>query len=218
MTEFRTEEEQIAALKKWWNDNGKSLLIGVGLALAIVFGWKAYQNSQIQMKSEASALYQQLITEATQNSVSDEEANTLSYLAGEIKTKFESTEYAIYAALFIAKDAVENQNYDLAKSELNWALTHTEDQRIQHIIKARVARILSQQGNHEEALNMLNASLSQFEPAYLELTGDIKSRMGDKEAAINAYTSAYELIKESPQSQPLLAVKLSDLGVNPETL
>ena len=57
MTEFRTEEEQIAALKKWWNDNSKSLLIGVGLALAIVFGWKAYQNSQIQMKSELNRIF-----------------------------------------------------------------------------------------------------------------------------------------------------------------
>lgn len=218
MTEFRTEEEQIAALKNWWNNNGKSLLIGIGLALVIVFGWKAYQNSVIQMKSEASALYQQLITEATKNNFDNEEANTLNYLATEIKTKFESTEYAIYASLFIAKDAVEGQDYDLASSELNWVLSHTDDQRIQHIVKARLARILSEQGNHEEALTMLNATLSQFKPAYLELIGDINNRMGKKEDAITAYKSAFELIKETPQAQPLLAVKLSDLGINPETL
>jgi len=36
--EHRTEEEQVAALKQWWNDNGNSLIIGVGLALALVFG------------------------------------------------------------------------------------------------------------------------------------------------------------------------------------
>lgn len=38
--EHRTEEEQVAALKQWWKDNGNSLIIGVGLALAVVFGWK----------------------------------------------------------------------------------------------------------------------------------------------------------------------------------
>ena len=185
MTELRTEEEQIAALKQWWNDNGKSLLIGISLALVIVFGWKAYQNSVIQTKSEASALYQQLIAEATKNKLDNEE---------------------------------ESKDYELASSELNWVLSHSDDQRIQHIIKGRLARILSEQGNHQGALDMLNASLSQFEPSYFELIGDIKSRMGEQEAAIDAYKSAYALIKEKPQAQPLLAVKLSDLGVNPETL
>lgn len=218
MTEFRTEEEQIAALKKWWNDNGQSLLIGIGLALVIVFGWKAYQNNVIQMKTEASSLYQQLIAEATKNNFDDEEADTLSYLANEIKTKFDSTEYAIYASLFLAKDAIEKQNYDTAKEELNWVLSNSDDVRIQHIVKARIARILSAEGQHEDAIAMLNATATQFEPAYLELKGDIKSRMGEKDAAIEAYTSAFQLIKDRPQAQPLLAVKLSDLGVNPETL
>ena len=218
MSEFKTEEEQIAALKKWWSDNGKSLLMGIGLALAIVFAWKAYQNNVIKLKTEASTLYQQLITEATKNNFDDEEADTLNYLANEIKTKYESTEYALYAALFMAKDAIDDNDYAVATEELNWVLAHSEDQRIQHITKGRLARVMSAQGKHQEALDILNASLSQFEPIYLELAGDIKNRMGEKEAAIDAYMSAYALIKDRPQSQPLLAVKLSNLGVNPKTL
>lgn len=218
MSEFRTEEEQIAAIKRWWSDNGQSLLIGIGLALAIVFGWKAYQNSVIQTKTEASGLYQQLMSEATRNDFDNEEANTLAFLANEIKTKFESSEYAIYAAMFLAKDAVEQKNYETAKAELNWILDRTEDARIQHIVKGRLARILSAEGQHDEALAMLDASLSQFEPVFLEIKGDINNRMGNKEQAIEAYQSAYQLVKNKPQSLPLLAVKLSDLGVNPETL
>lgn len=218
MTELRTEEEQIAAIKRWWAENGRSLLIGIGLALAIVFGWKAYQNSVIQTNTEASGLYQQLITEATKNNFDNEDANTLAYLANELKTKFESSEYAIFAAMFLAKDAVEKKNYEEAKTELNWILSKTEDARIQHIVKGRLARILSAEGQHEEALAMLDASLSQFEPAYLELKGDINKRLGNTEQAIEAYQTAYQLIKDKPQTLPLLAVKLSDLGVNPETL
>ena len=218
MTELRTEEEQIAVMKKWWAENGRSLLIGIGLALAIVFGWKAYQNSVIQTKTEASGLYQQLMTEATKNNFDNEDANTLSYLANEIKTKFESSEYAIYAAMFLAKDAIEQKNYEAAKNELNWVLSRTEDSRTQHIVNARLARILSAEGQHEEALAKLNASLPQFEPVYLELKGDINKRMGNTEQAVEAYKTAYLLIKDKPQTLPLLAVKLSDLGVNPETL
>lgn len=218
MTEFRTEEEQIAALKNWWKENGRSLLIGIGLALVIVFGWKAYQNNDILNKTEASSLYQQLITEATKNNFDNDGAATLTYLASELKIKFESTEYAVYAALFLAKDAVQEQQYDTAKDELNWILSNSDDARIQHIATARLARILSIEGSNDEALALLNATLPQFEARFLELKGDIKKRMGEMEAAIEAYSSAYELIKENPQAQPLLAVKLSDLGVNPETL
>ena len=218
MTEFRTEEEQIAALKNWWKENGQTLLIGIGLALVVVFGWKAYQNNVIQNKTEASSLYQQLIAEATKNNFDDESVATLDYLANEIKAKFESTEYAIYAAMFLAKEAVQNQSYDVAIEELQWILSNTDDARIQHIVTARLARVLSAQDKNEEALALLNATLPQFEASYLELKGDIKKRMGEPEAAIEAYSSAYALIKDRPQAQPLLAVKLSDLGVNPETL
>ena len=218
MTEFRTEEEQIAALKNWWKENGRTLLIGVGLALLIVFGWKAYQNNVTLNKTEASSLYQQLIAEATKNNFDDDGVETLSYLATELKTKFESTEYAIYAAMFLAKDAVQKQNYEAAAEELNWILSNTDDARIQHIVNARLARVLSAEGKDEEALALLNATLPQFEPGYLELKGDINKRLGKTDAAIEAYSAAYVLIKDRPQALPLLAVKLSDLGVNPETL
>ena len=46
MAELRTEEEQVQAIKDWWKNNGSSLLIGIGAALAIVFGWQAWQNHQ----------------------------------------------------------------------------------------------------------------------------------------------------------------------------
>jgi len=219
VNDFSTEEEQIAALKKWWKDNGNSLLMGVGVALAIVFGWKAYQNSVIQEKTEASLMYQQLIGAATQSSIDDsDEAETVSYLAGELKAKFEDSEYAIYAAMFIAKERVEDKEYEKAQTELNWILSNTEDSRIKQITQARLARILSVLGQHDEALALLSSPESAFEASYLEITGDIKKRMGDESAAIDAYKNAYVLIKEAPQAQPLLAVKLSDLGVNPETL
>ena len=219
MNDFSTEEEQVAALKKWWKDNGNSLLIGVGVALAIAFGWKAYQGGVIEDKTQASFMYQQLITAATQTSFEEaEEAQTVSYLASDLKNKYSDSEYAIYAAMFIAKESVEANDLETAKVELNWILANTDDSRIMHIVKGRIARILSAEDKHDEALAMLNADDSDFEASYLEIKGDIKQRTGDRAAAIEAYKSAFELVKDSPQAQPLLAVKLSNLGINPETL
>ncbi|MEX2327847.1 MAG: tetratricopeptide repeat protein, partial [Pseudomonadales bacterium] len=39
-----TDEEQIEAIKKWWDENGKSILIGIVLALGGVFGYQAWDN------------------------------------------------------------------------------------------------------------------------------------------------------------------------------
>jgi predicted negative regulator of RcsB-dependent stress response len=219
VSEFRTEEEQVAALKKWWKDNGNSLLMGVGVALAIVFGWKAYQNGVLQEKTAASLMYQQLVTAATKNDFDEvDEAETVTYLASELKDKFEGSEYALYAAMFIAKENVADKDYAGAETQLNWALANTEDVRIQHILNARLARLLSAQDKHDEALALLVATDPAFKASYLEIEGDIKNRKGDVSGAVDAYKTAFELVKENPQAQPLLAVKLSSLGLNPDTL
>ena len=219
MSDYSTEEEQIAAIKNWWKNNGNSLLIGIGLALIIIFGWKAYQNSIIESKSEASMLYQQMISAATSvDPTAAEEGSTVSYLAEEIKTKFTDSEYAIYAAMFIAKESVADENYDKAKSEFTWVLENTEDQRILHIVNGRLARIYSILGDNEGALKLLVASDPAFEASYQEIIGDIKVRTNEKQAAIDAYSKAYRLVKSTPQALPLLAVKLSNLGIDPEAL
>jgi len=216
--DFNTEEEQIAALKKWWKEYSSSILMGIGVSLAVIFGWQAYQQNQIDGKSEASLKYQQLITAVTAKDAETDGAETISFLASELKEKFNDTEYAIYASLFIAKESVQNKDLDAAKTELNWVLANSEDTRIKHIVTGRIARILASQDKNEEALAMLVATDKPFEGDYLEIIGDIKNRSGDKTGAIESYTKAFSLIKDSPQSQPLLAVKLADLGVNPETL
>ena len=61
MAELRTEEEQVQALKNWWNENGKSLLLWIAVALAAVFGWKGWQQQQAVEAENASVLYQNLL-------------------------------------------------------------------------------------------------------------------------------------------------------------
>lgn len=218
MTTYKTEEEQIAALKNWWKENGNSLLMGIGAALAIIFGWKAYQNSVEQDKTEASMMYQELISAATEMSFSTEEDSTIEYLSNQLKENFEDSEYSIYAAMFLAKESASKGDLDGALNHLDWAKSNTEDVRLQNILIGRYARILSAQGKHDDALAMLVATDEQFKAAFLEIKGDIHKRKGEEEAAATAYTEAFTLIKENPQALPLLAVKLADLGVNPETL
>ena len=38
MESYRTEEEQVEALKRWWDENGRSTMTAVVLALVAGFG------------------------------------------------------------------------------------------------------------------------------------------------------------------------------------
>jgi|GEM_PF-181845 len=54
MAEFETEEQQVEALKQWWADNGRAVLLGIGIGLAMIFGGSPYAA----MASLAEARFQ----------------------------------------------------------------------------------------------------------------------------------------------------------------
>ena len=58
----RTEDEDLAQIKDWWQRNGKPLVTGGILALAVVFGWQAWQKYQTNQAQGASIVYQQPVS------------------------------------------------------------------------------------------------------------------------------------------------------------
>ncbi|WP_250658501.1 YfgM family protein [Alkalimarinus coralli] len=215
--EHRTEEEQVAALKQWWKDNGNSLMIGVGLALALVFGWKMYQQSVENTKNAASSLYQQLLEVALEPAENDESASTVEFIAKKLKTEFEDTEYATYSALFLAKSAIGKKDLEGAEAELQWILANNSDSSLIPLVKARLARVLDRQGEQQEALALLDAKdAGTYSALYLEVKGDIYYRAGDMDKAKQSYIEAYKAMKASDVQRPMLTLKMADLGISEE--
>jgi predicted negative regulator of RcsB-dependent stress response len=48
-----TEEEQIEALKRWWEENGKQTLLGIALIVGGYFGWQAWTDHGVEQASAA---------------------------------------------------------------------------------------------------------------------------------------------------------------------
>ena len=61
MESYRTEEEQVEALKKWWDENGRSTIAAIIVALGIGFGWQGWQKYQDTESENASQRYQNLL-------------------------------------------------------------------------------------------------------------------------------------------------------------
>ena len=60
MSEFRTDEEQAELVKKWWSENGTSIVATVAVVAAGWFGWTKYEENVQQTGEAASAVFNQL--------------------------------------------------------------------------------------------------------------------------------------------------------------
>ena len=57
MVTDRTEEEQVEALKKWWEENGTQLLIGIVVVLGGIFGFRTWEANTAEAAETATLIY-----------------------------------------------------------------------------------------------------------------------------------------------------------------
>ncbi len=213
MAELRTEEEQIEAIKRWWKKNGSSLLLGIALALAIVFGWQAWQNHQANQKARSAADFGQLIQQATTAST-DEDRESVMFLANRVRENYSGTAYAVYAALIQANQQMMASNDPAAAAEtLQWALAQAESgSALSLIVRSRLARTQYGAGNYDAALQTIRSAgdAGEFAGLLAELEGDILVATGDKTGAEKAYRRASET---GGDTIGVIRQKLASLGV-----
>ena len=210
MAELRTEEEQVQAIKDWWKKNGSSLLIGIGAALVIVFGWQAWQSHQAQQRAEAANEFATLLNAFS----AGEDAETVAFVAETLRNDYADSAFAIYGNLVLARQQMMSQEDPAAAaSSLSWALEQAGDHpALTMVIRNRLARAQFATGDYQQALATLEAAgeSDAFDSIFSELRGDIRLAMGDRDAARDAYLAAKE---QSQQNNSILELKLSDLGV-----
>lgn len=219
MDVYTTEEEQLEALKRWWKENGTSIIVGVILAVAAVFGWRAWQSHQYAQGELTSGLYSDLIyaIQASQNNAGEQSLATVAHLAGRLKTEFDNSVYARYAALLLAKQAVENNEFEAAQQELQWVLDRTDARdSLRAIVELRMARLLLAMGGSDhaqEALALLEASdVPGYKASRAEVRGDLYQSLGQLEEARGAYREARAEVERLGTSKPLLQMKLDNLA------
>ncbi len=219
MEDYRTEEEQIEALKRWWSENGKSIVIGIVLAAAAVFGWRAWQAQQQAAGEAASELFFSLVEASNlRNSGDATAAATASHLSNTLRSEHGDTAYAIYAALMAAKQAVDSDQLAAAEEELQWAVAKAErNSSLWLIANLRLARTILAQGGEDNARRAL-ALLEDVEAAghrasYAEVKGDIYQLLGRADDARAAYQAALDALRSGGIRNPFLVMKLDDLAV-----
>ncbi len=212
MDTYRTEEEQVEALKNWWGENGRSTIFAVALALAAGFGWQGWQSYQQEQSEAASLLYEEMMEFVGQGTETSQ-VESLKTLGERLKADFPASSYAQFAALHLARIAVAEDRLQDAESELRWVLTQGPVSEVALLAELRLARVMAARGESQAALDILAAAdPGAYAAAYAEAEGDIYLDIGDNDAAIAAYERALGLAAASDGgASEALRLKLSAL-------
>lgn len=218
---YDSDEEQIEALKRWWGENGRSLIITVLIVLIVLFGSRQWQSQRVTYAAEASDLYQELVETLTVNTAQEITAENLStaiFLNDQLKNDYKSSIYAKFASLYMAQLYVRQNELENAEAELSWILDNPElglfqsaDEELFLIARLRLARVILSQGEAQRALNLLmDVEPDEFVGSYAEVEGDAYVLLGQIENA----RSAYQRATETGVSTVVVELKLHDLSVN----
>ncbi|SQF96997.1 GTP-binding protein [Paucimonas lemoignei] len=206
-----TEDDELAAMKDWWQRNGKPLLTGGLLALVVVLGWQAWTRYESNQSQGASALYQQLLETALTPSGQADTARVAD-IANKLKNEFGGTAYAQYGSLFVAKVAVDNGKLDDAVAELKLVSDKPASDTLGEIARQRLARVLAAQNKADEALKLLAGDADKsFLASREELKGDLLVQLGRTDEAHAAYQKAKTALSEEAAVGGL-QMKLDDLA------
>lgn len=194
MADHITEEEQIEALKRWWEENGKQTILGIALIVGGYFGWQAWTDHSEEQASAASLTYQEMLDNLAGltpgETLAEDKQLAVGLLADKLKSEYSDTQYAVYAALTKAKLAVEAENLDGAVIELQWAMDNADDVS-KSIARLRLARVQAARGDLDAALQLVQGvDVGEMKSAFEEAKGDFYLEQGNTAAAYSAYQSA----------------------------
>lgn len=204
MSSYLSEDEQVEALKKWWKENGTSVIGGAVIGFAAIFGWQGWDSYQTSQGENASVLFSNMETQMAAGQ-QDQGMETAKRLIGE----YGDSVYATFASLQLAKLAYEKGEKDVAVAQLRWSLDNAADPTLVELARLRLARVLLDMQQTDEAAKLVAAASRLMAGEFAELRGDIARSQGDLAAAREAYQMA---IAEGVNGADLVQMKLVDLG------
>lgn len=205
--DYKDEDEQVAAVKQWWDENGKFVIGAVVLAIAGNFGWTAYQDNKAATEAVQSDAFQKVI-EASQG----DDLDALLAAASNVQTSNPGSEYAQLATLFAAKALVEKGELEQAAAQLQGVMNAvTIDQPTGAEARLRLAGLQLAMNQTAEALSLASQSYpAAYQARALEVQGDALLAQGDRAGAKAAYQQAQNA--EGGNALPLLTYKLNELA------
>lgn len=202
------EQEQVDALKAWWQDNGKGVILIVVVALVAVVVTQFWQAHKARQAGDAAALFGELNKQLASN-----DPKRINDAAAALTDKYASSAFAPRAALLAAQADIDAKDAARAKAQLQWVLDHAQEDTLKDLARLKLAALLLDEKDYAGALAQLAAKHPEsFDSLYTDLKGDVLSAQGKSAEARAAYQQAYDKADPKGPYRNLIQMKLDALG------
>ena len=194
---YENEHDQVDAVKRFFAENGKALVVGVILGVGALVGWRYWNNHQADSARGSSLNY-----ENTVSAIRADQPQTLT--AAEKFAADNKNTYGALAALEVAQQYVDKNELDKAAAS---------DENLKAVINLRLARIQVQQKKADDALKTLDTIKGEgFAAIVADLRGEALLSKGDKAGARKAWQAGVDS-KASPALSEMMQMKINNLSV-----
>ena len=213
MADHLEEQEQIDAIKKWWNKNWYSVVFPL-LAVVLAYGgWSTWQHYKVSQAERGSKAYEAILAKVDNKAVldSDTQSQVLA-MASALAEDQRGSLYGNYASLLLAKLAMDDEDPESAAEHLQMVIDKGANEQIILVAKSRLARLHLARGTYDEALALVEGvEDSAFVSSFAEIRGDIYAEKGDRAAATQAYQQALDSAEPTAFTrQNILQLKLNN--------
>lgn len=208
--DYSTDRDQEERLRNFWRENWRWIAAGIVLGVAALVGWRWWEAQRLNKREDASQIYSQVQQALNTNNVDE-----ATKLIGQLTQEHGGGAYADQGRLGLARIHVQQERFDQAIAELRAVVDGSEDKEMAAIASLRLARVLSHQGKHDEALAAVKVSDdSAYAALANELRGDVHFAKGDSAKAREAYAAALKG-DSAAIDRPLIEMKLQQVGGDP---
>jgi len=211
MSRYDTEEEQIDAIKAWWKKNGTSLLTSILIFVVVFSAWRYWNNYNQVQATNASSMYEVMQLNMQQGTFGEVSREALKLMQEQ-----PSSPYASAAAMLMAKYSFSKGDFAEAKQHLEWVNTHAEDDTLKRTSLMRLARVLADQKQFDEAKTVMsNVTVSQLLPSekshFDYINGVIAIQQNDLALARDGFKRVVDNVGASKTLKGLAQIQLDDL-------
>ncbi len=205
------EQEQLDALKAFWNKQGNLITWTLVLVLGAFAAWNGWNYWQREQALKAGAMFEELDRAAAAG-----DAEKAARVFADLKQRFPGTAFAQQGGLTAAKVQVAKGQADAAKATLTWVAENGAEDEMRTIARLRLAAVLADAKQYDEALKTLDGAKAEgFEGLVADRRGDVLLAQGKKDEARAAYQAAYKAMDEKVDYRRLVDAKLTTLGAAP---
>lgn len=209
MSDVLDEHEQGEKVRKWLQENGTSILMGLALGLGGIWGVGKFQEVRGARQAEAGDQYAKLA-----KAVEDKDDAAIKALSEAMRKTYGKSPYAALAALDEAGRLVAEGKLEDAAKSLDWARTNAPMAELAELAAVRLARLQLSLDKPEDALKTVEGIKGKgFQAVAAEIRGDALFAQKKFKEAAAAYDESLTHFDAASPRRSVVEMKRDDIAI-----